>query len=285
MAATVRRSRTEEFVQLPMQTWLTAMRPILRTVLTLSVGGAAVGRQGAPCLSAALVLQEGPCDLVAREDGGRDAQFRPHVGDRCALGHTQGLYARAAVLNRPADVALGGEDRQKIQDDVLGGDERFELARQLHKQDFWAREVERMPGDGEGHVEAARADGDHACPAARRRVTVGPEERLARRGKPLQVHLVADAVAGLGEVHAVPGRERAEELVVVGVLEAELHHVVVDVVDGDVGGRFRGAHRLVFHHRHRAGDVLRQGLVDADADGRTGCEFAVLEVGIKDLVD
>ena len=116
-------------------------------------------------------------------------------------------------------------------------------------------------------------------------MAVGPEERLAGGAEPFEVHLVADAVARLREDHAVPGGERAEELVVVGVLEPQLHHVVVNVVDAEFGGRRRGAHRLVLHHRHRAGDVLGQRLVDADADGLARDQFAFDEMVFEDLGD
>jgi hypothetical protein len=48
-----------------------------------------------------------------------------------------------------------------------------------------------------GDLEAAAADREHPGGARGRRVGVGAEERLARHGEALEVHVVADAVAGL----------------------------------------------------------------------------------------
>ena len=69
---------------------------------------------------------------------------------------------------------------------------------------------------------------------------------------------------------AVPDAEplagAAQEQVIVGVLVVLLDEVVVDVLGGQFGLDAVEAHRLQLQHDQRAGGVLGQGLVDADAD-------------------
>src|SRR3972149_5112308 len=85
------------------------------------------------------------------------------------------------------------------------------------------------PARGARPAQPAGADRQHAGAARGRRVAVGAEEHVAGRAKPLQVYLVADAVARPREVDAVLGCDGLQEAVVVGVLEAGLEHVVVNV--------------------------------------------------------
>jgi hypothetical protein len=61
--------------------------------------------------------------------------------------------------------------------------------------------------------------------------------------------------------------------VVVGVLEARLEHVVVDVGDGELGPHPGNAHRLELEIGHGAGGVLGKRLVDADTDLAAGREL------------
>ena len=157
------------------------------------------------------------------------------------------------------------------------------LPRQLDAHDLRHDDVERLAGHRHRHVEAAGADGQHARAAARRRVAVGAEERLAGGAEALQVHLVADAVARPREVDAVLGRDALQEAMVVGVLEARLEHVVVDVADRELRAHARDAHRLELEVGHRAGGVLRQRLVDAERDLAAGDGLAVDEVLFDDL--
>jgi len=96
---------------------------------------------------------------------------------------------------------------------------------------------------------------------------------------------VADAVARAGEDHAVARRDGAQVAVVVCVLEADLHGVVVDVRDRQVGLDLFEAHRLELQVGHRAGGVLREGLVDTDADLAAFHVLAFFEVGNEDLFD
>ncbi len=114
-------------------------------------------------------------------------------------------------------------------------------------------------------------------------MAVGAEERGARLAEALQVDLVANAVAGAREADAVAARDRQEVAVVVGVLEAGLEGVVVDIADRELGGEAFDAHGLELEIGHRPRRVLRQGLVDADADFAAALPLAFDEVRLEDL--
>ena len=111
-----------------------------------------------------------------------------------------------------------------------------------------------------------------------------PRERLPRHAEPLAVDLMTDPVPRTAEPDAVLRRDRLEISVVVGVLEALLEHVVIDVTHGALRLHAGHAHRLELEVCHRAGGVLREGLVDADADFASGNEFAGDEMVREDRV-
>ncbi len=67
-------------------------------------------------------------------------------------------------------------------------------------------------------------------PGRRRGMGVGAEHGLARHAETLQVHLVGDAVARLGEVDAERAPAVMQEDMVVGILVVGLQQVVVDVL-------------------------------------------------------
>ena len=72
---------------------------------------------------------------------------------------------------------------------------------------------------------------------------------------------------------------------VVGVLEADLHRVVVDVAHGNVRLHAGNAHRLELEVRHRAGRILGEGLVDVDAELGVLRGIALDEMGGKYLLN
>ena len=92
---------------------------------------------------------------------------------------------------------------QHLQDDVLGGDPGAQLAGQIDLDDLGHGDVVGAAAHGHGHVHAARAEGQHADAAAGGGVAVGADEGLAGYAEALQMHLMADAVAGAGELDAV----------------------------------------------------------------------------------
>ncbi len=187
------------------------------------------------------------------------------------------------VLEYLAHAALHRQPAQQLEDDVLGGDPGLQLSRQPHADDLGRRQVVGAAAHGDRHVQAAGAYGQHAGAAGRRRVAVRAQQQVAGGAEALQVYLVADAVPRPREVDPVLGGHGLEEAVVVRVLEARLEHVVVDVGDGEFGPHLGDAHRLELEVRHRAGGVLGERLVDADADLGARLQFAGDEVVSEDL--
>ena len=60
-------------------------------------------------------------------------------------------------------------------------------------------------------------------------MAVRADQGFARDAEPLQMYLMADAVAGAGEIQAVLFAHRLDIPVIVGVFKAGLKCVVVDV--------------------------------------------------------
>ena len=71
---------------------------------------------------------------------------------------------------------------------------------------------------------------------------------------------------------------------VVVVFRPELGHVVIDVTDRAFGADAVQAHRLEQQERRRAGGVLGEGLVDADADLAAGFHFPGRQMGGQNLL-
>ena len=243
-----------------------------------------VGGQLDPHVAAALRLEELLRFLVGREDRGRRAQLGAHVGDGRALGHGQGLNALARVLDDLAHAALDGHLAQHVQNDVLGGHPRAELARQVDAHHLGHGDIVRPAAHRDRNVQTARAEGQHTNAAAGRGVAVRADQGLARRAEALEVHLMADAVARLGIVDAVLLCDGADILVVVRIFEAGLQGIVVNISDRALGPDLIDAHRLELQIGHRAGRILRQCLVDSEADLLPLDHFAVHQMRLQNFL-
>ena len=200
------------------------------------------------------------------------------------IGSGERVHAFAVVFDHLPHRAFHRQAPQHFQDHVLGRNPRLEGAREVDTHDLGGAQEKRPPAHGHRHIQAAGPDGEHAGPAAGRGVRVGPQQRLARRAEALEVHLVADAIARLGKVDPVLGRHRPQVRVVVGVFETGLEHVVVNIRHRDFRGHSRKAHRFELQVRQRPGGVLRQRLVNADADLRTGLGAPLDYVVAQDLL-
>ena len=97
-------------------------------------------------------------------------------------------------------------------------------------------------------------------------------------------HLVADAVAWAGVMDADLFGDSAQVAVVVGVHEAILQGVVVDIGDGKLRLDARDADGLKLQIGHRAGGVLRECLVDAQPDFAAGPHLPLNKVGGDDFL-
>ena len=195
-----------------------------------------VGLKGPEILLPPLGLEEPVSLLVCGEDGGGGTELGPHVADGGPLGHGERLHALTSVLENLAHPALDGEAPEKLQDHVLGGDERLKTPFELHPHHFRHLEVEGFPGHGQGYVHPPSPDGQGTDPPGGGGMGIRAEEGLTRDREPLQVHLMADSVSGLGEESPVFGRRRLQKQMVPGVLRPPgLQGVVIDVGDGELG--------------------------------------------------
>ena len=243
-----------------------------------------VAGQGNVVLFPALRGQKLSRDLVGGENGGGRAQLRTHVGDGAPLRDGQGGNALAAPLDDRAHAALDGEDAQQLQRYVFGGDVGSEPARQVHLVHFGHGDIIRAAAHGHRHVQSARAESQHTDAAAGGSMAVRTDEGLAGLAETLQMHLMADAVAGAGEIHAVLCGDGLQIAVVIAVLKAALEGVVIDV--GDAHFRFHSGntHGLEFQIGHGAGGVLRQGLVDAQRHLAAGGHVPGDQMGRNDFL-
>ena len=248
------------------------------------VGGVRVAGEGREVLFPALRAQKFARHLVGGEDGRGRAQFGAHVGDGGAFGDGERLDALAAPFDDRPAAAAHGEYAENFEAYILGADPRGQLAGEVDLEHARHVDVIGAAGHGHGHVHAARAHGQHAQRAAGGRVAVRADERLARLAEALQMHLMADAVAGAGEAHAVFARHGLDKAVVVGIFKAALEGVVVDIGHGKFGAHARNVHGFQGEVGHGAGGVLRERLVDAQADLRAGGHLAADEMGLDDLL-
>jgi len=107
---------------------------------------------------------------------------------------------------------------------------------------------ERLPRHCQRHFQPASADGQHANRVGRRRVTVRAEQRLARLTEIFLAARMAYPVSGPRVPQAESLTGAAQEKVVVGVLEALLDDVVVNVLDAHLGLHPVQALRLQLRH-------------------------------------
>ncbi len=191
---------------------------------------------------------------------------------------------RDRTSNLPSYFSTDPKAPQQFEDDVLGlYPGPLKLALEPDLDHLRARDLIRVAAEDDRDVEPAGPDRDHAQAPALHGVGVGAEHRLAGLAEALHVDVVADPVARAREVQPVLARQRLEHEVVVGVLEVELDHVVVDVLDGALDLDARLAQLFELHQRHRAGGVLQQRLVHPDRDRLARLELPVSEVLLEDL--
>src|SRR5206468_6078676 len=114
-----------------------------------------------------------------------------------------GGRTRAPVLEDLPTPSAHRVPSQQLEDDVLGVYPGPELSGEPDPDDLGHGEVIGPAAHGHRHVEPARPDGEHARGPAERGVAVRAEDELPRPAEGLEVHLMADAVAGLGEPRPV----------------------------------------------------------------------------------
>ena len=200
--------------------------------------------------------------LVCREDGTGCAQLCAHVGDGGTLGNFHRLNARADVLVDTAQTALDRVAAEHLEDDILAGAARTELAGQIDPDDLRHFQTDGQTGHCGRAIHTAAADGQHTDGTAGGGVTVGAEAGLARDAEPRILDAVHDAVARTREVDAVLLGNGGQEDVVIRGVGVDIQQVVVEVADRNFGADPFDAHALECQIAHDGVDVVGQGLVE-----------------------
>ena len=247
-------------------------------LVSVLVGRVRVGAHLPPVGLAPFGREEAAHLVVGGKDARGGAELGTHVRDHVPVHRRQLLEGRAVVLDDPAEAAVDVVASQHLEDHILGAHPFGELADEPDAPDLRHREMERLSGDRERDLQPTRPDREHAQRPGGAGVAVGSDHGLARGAEALHVHRVTDAVAGLAEPEPEPAARALEEHMVVGVAEVGLEDVVVDVLGRQLRVRPVEAHRLQLEHDHRAGGVLRERLVDPDADLGAGGHLAVDDV-------
>ncbi len=179
----------------------------IRSSYSASASGAS-GRQSASRPRSAEVLAR---RLVRGEHAGGQRQLGAHVADGGPLGQGERRRAGPAVFEDAAAAAAHRVAAQQLHDHVLGRDPRAQPPGEPHRGHARHDHVIRPAAHGHRHVEAARADGQHAGRAAERGVAVGAQHELAGHAEGLEVHLVADAVARAWRTRRRSGSRRSAD--------------------------------------------------------------------------
>src|SRR5215207_1621379 len=223
--------------------------------------------------------------LVGGKDAGGRAELGDHVADRGAARHVYVRDPGAVELEDATEAAPHPAPPEQLQDHILRRNPVLEITGELYADDLRRRGLEGLAGHDERHVQPAGPDRYGSQGARGGSVGVGPDEGRAGTGEALDMQVVADAVPGPRVVEAVPGGERLQEAVVVGVLEVQLDNVVVNVLDGELYLHPLHAHPLELEAGHRPGRVLQQRLVYPQAHLLAGLERSADDVILEDPGD
>ena len=243
-----------------------------------------IGAELAPGLLAPLAPEEPPGLVVRREHAGGRAQLGAHVGDDMAVHRAQARQARAVVLDDASQPALHAVAAQHLEHDVLGADPVRQISHQAYTPDRRHAQVERLAGHGDGDVEPAGADRQHAERAGRAGVAVGTEQRRAGLAEPLHVNGVAHSVArpAVPDTETLTGTLQKDVIVRVSVIR--LDQIVVHVLNRKLRLDPVKVESFQREHDERARCVLGQRLVDLEADPCPGPQFSVREVRGNELL-
>jgi hypothetical protein len=109
-------------------------------------------------------------------------------------------------------------------------------------------------------------------------MAVCAQQGFAGYTKALHMDLVRYAVACPAKMDAVSCRGRPEKPVIVGILEIRVQDIVVHVLDRQFYFNGGKPQCFEFEHGEGTGRVLKQGMVDCDADLLARHEFALDEM-------
>ncbi len=202
------------------------------------------------------------------------AAFDGHVADGHALLHGEAVEEAAAVFVGVADAAVGAEEADDVEDDVLGIDAGAQAAVHVDAADLHFAQGHGLGGEDVAHLRRADAEGDGAEGAVRGSVAVSAGDGGAGLG---------DALLGADDVDdALPAAAEAE------VGDAELPGVFVQLLDhgfgegvGEGGLLVVGGHDVVHGGEGAVGVGDFESEIAEHAEGLGAGDF-VDEVGVNE---
>ena len=214
---------------------------------------------------------------VDREEAAGRAVLGRHVPDRCPVGEWKGRKPLAEVLDELPDDAGLAQDLRHRQHEVGRGRALGQRAAEPEADDLRDEHRERLAEHRRLGLDAADAPAEHAEPVHHRRVRVGADERVGKRGtvallddacEVLEVHLVADAGA---RRHDLEAAERLlppaqEEVALMVALELELD-VAIE--------RHARRERVDLHEWSITSSAGMSGLIIAGSPPRSAIAFRI----------
>ena len=150
---------------------------------------------------------------IVRKKAASGSQLCTHIADGGTSRSRKGGHTLAEVLQDGIGAALGGQDTQQIQYDILGRGPSAEFAMQMHA--YHAGHLQ-FPGLSRQHIHSvgsAYTYGHHAQSARIGRMAVGAYYHTAREGIVFQYHLVDNTGTGLPETDVILTRHRLQEVI------------------------------------------------------------------------
>jgi hypothetical protein len=101
-------------------------------------------------------------------------------------------------------------------------------------------------------------------------MTVSADECFPRFSESFQMNLMTNPVPRSGKIEAMFPGNTLKILMIVCILKSDLDGVMIDITDGQLGFDPGDVHGLKLKISHGSGGVLRQCLINPDADLSTG---------------
>src|SRR5208337_2833091 len=222
--------------------------------------------------------------FVRRENRRGGPELCPHVANRLTVRRRQAPDSWTVIFDYLTDATLHVITPEHLEDNVLCADPFLEFSGELNSKDFGTGQMIRMSGHGQSNIEATGANPENRYAGRSRSMAIGADQGLSRDSEPFHVNLVGNAVPWRAEMDSIPGRSALKVDVIVGILAVCLDDVVIHVLDGKISLYRTHPQGLEFQHGHGPCGVLKEYLVDSDADFLTRNQSSFNQVSFEYLL-
>ena len=237
-----------------------------------------------PVFFTTLCSHERFCYLVRREYRGSCTEFGTHICDSCSFGDCKSFYTLSAVFDNFADTALNGHDTKNFKDNVFSGNPSLKFTCKIYTNHFRHGNIVSTAAHSNSNIKTACTDSKHTDTTACWSVAIRAYESFAGLAKSFKMYLMADTVAGTGEVNAMLFADGLNKSVVISIFKACLESVVVDVGNAFFSFDSRHADSLKFEVSHSTCSVLCQSLVDFKTDFRANGHITAEQVRFNNFL-